>query len=595
MKSIRPFPVALVAALGVTLLVYWPGLNGPLVLDDVANLDVLRRLDSQNALSLTNILAEKGAALDARPVSFLSFLLNWHLAGDDVWALKLTNVLLHAFNGVLVYFLAHALLRLSARLSQDALPWCAALAAAFWLLTPVQVSTVLYVIQRMAALSCCFTLLGMLAWCHGRLLQSQRPRLGIALMAAAIVVCWPLASLSKQNGVLLVLLLLITEWLIIAPRGERSPWPGRLLALLCVTFLLLAAARYWLDPGWILDGYLLRDFTLAERLLTQPRALLHQLLNVLQLPGGTALGLFHDDFAVSRTLVDPPTTLASLAFWLAVPIAAWRFRSTTAGLPLFGVAFFLAAHSLEAGPFALEIYFEHRSYLPSVGIAVAVAAMAGIAVNHVPRTWPVAVLAGLLLGGHATFTAARTIDWTSWKSIVEANARRHPGSVRAQTGLAVLAFQSGRLQEGLGALDRVRSEAGRGLRPALALHTLTGYCLSGVPPPQDVMHTTGDLETLDDAPYAVAALRWYREVITATSCPGQRPHDVALLLSRRVLSRPGAGLHRGNWLLHAETARILAAAGEPSVARLHLARARRFAPASARRELGESQFRPRGG
>ena len=592
MKSGLSPLAGLAVAVGVTVLVYWPGLNGPLILDDVANLDVLRRLDAQGALSLANVLAEKGALLDSRPVSFLSFLLNWRLTGDDVWSLKLTNLALHVVNGVLVYLLAGTLLRFSTHLPRDAIGWCAAMAAAFWLLTPVQVSSVLYVIQRMAGLACAFTLLGMLAWCQGRLQQARRPRLALALMGLALAACWPLAALSKQNGVLLAPLLLVTEWLIISPRsGPRSTVPARVLVFVVATPLVLAALRAGLDPGWILDGYAVRDFTLTERLLSQPRALFHQALNVLQLPGGTALGLFHDGFRVSHALFDPPFTAVALAGWAAVPLLAWRLRGTLAGLGLYGLVFFLAASALEAGPFALEIYFEHRSYLPSVGLALAVAVLAGAASRRLPRSGLIAGAAVVLLAGYTAVTAARVVDWTSWASIVEANARRHPDSVRAQTGVAVLAFRSRRLEAGLEALARVGRIGGERVRGGLALHALTGHCLAWVSPPPAALGTVAALSGVGDDPYTVGALRWYREVVTTTDCPGQDRHAVALTMSRLILSRPGPGPRRGNWILHDEAARLLAAAGEPSIARLHLSRALRFAPASVRPALVERRKR----
>ena len=52
----------------------------------------------------------------------------------------------------------------------------------------------------------------------------------------------------------------------------------------------------------------------------------HSVTNLLLLPGGTPFGLFHDDFPVSRGLLDPPTTVLAVAGWLAVVVLAWRLR-----------------------------------------------------------------------------------------------------------------------------------------------------------------------------------------------------------------------------------------------------------------------------
>src|SRR5690606_30500431 len=87
-------------------------------------------------------------------------------------------------------------------------------------------------------------------------------------------------------------------------------------------------------------------------------------------PNPPRMGIYTDDFAASTGILNPSTTLFAILFLLAITFAAWRWRNRLPAL-FFGWSFFLVAHSLEAGPIPLELYFEHRNYLPSVGIMLA--------------------------------------------------------------------------------------------------------------------------------------------------------------------------------------------------------------------------------
>lgn len=595
----RRHTAALAALLALCALLYWPGLNGPLILDDAVNLDILRLLDDARQLTLANVLAERGGVVGGRPLSWLTFVLNWRATPGDVWSFKLVNLILHLVNGVLVFGLARVLLTAAGVANPARSGACALAAAALWLLTPIQVSSVLYVVQRMTLLSALFSLLGLLLYCQGRLMATRRPCAGTVLVAVSLLVCWPLAVLAKQNGALLVLLLLATETLVLAPARPHPRWPLRLLAGVAAAVVAAGALRAALDPRWIMAGYDTRDFSLVERVLTQPRVLVDYLLNVAQLPGGSPLGLFHDDFPLSTGPLSPPATLPALAAWIAVPIAGWWLRGRPAGLPMFGLVFFAVAHSLEAGPFALEIYFEHRNYLPSVGIAIAAGAVLALLA---PRMrWPVllpAVACAILLW-HGGVTFARVLAWTSWDGIIALNAAAHPASPRARAGAAIQAFTAGRLEEGLTHLQAVRRFGGPRMEPGVTFKTLAGHCLAARAPPPEVYAAVASPAPLVDHPYTLAALRWYRSLAAGGACTVVDTVQVAELVSRRVWDLPEPGPHAAAWVLHDEAARLLEHAGRPAAAAAHLHHAAARAPTSHRggmmRRLERVERTPRGG
>jgi hypothetical protein len=425
--------VALIGTLALTLAMYWIGLSGPLVFDDIQNLTPLAEW-SQGARGWTSVVFGNDSGLFGRPVAMATFLLNALWLGPGIWGFKLVNVLIHLANGVLVFALFQGFTRRDKRTSQPARSWQPWFACSIWLLHPLLVSTVLYVVQRMAMLSAFFTLLAMLAFLHGRLALSnrQRRRAG-GLLIVAMPLATLLAALSKENGVLAPALCGVMELALFQPRiGTRRPWLstgfiGATLVLPALVAIVLTVGR----AQFIVAAYANRPFTLAERLFTQPRVL-WDYVGSLVAPFGPGLGLYHDDYVVSRSLFDPPATLIALMSWVAVIIGAFALRRRVPGF-LLGVGIFLVGQALESSVFPLLMYFEHRNYLPAVGAIWALISLLAYCANllkhkmsrpeHVFRSASVALL--VVLG---FVTAARAGVWQRQSSILSQALRYHPQS-----------------------------------------------------------------------------------------------------------------------------------------------------------------------
>jgi len=106
-----------------------------------------------------------------------------------------------------------------------------------------------------------------------------------------------------------------------------------------------------------------RGWTLGQRLLTEPRVLFDY-LGQLWFPRPFSRGLFNDGYLVSQDLFHPWTTLPALAGLIALTWLAWRLRHRAPAIAM-AIGFYLIGQSIESGPFPLEIYFEHRNYLPA--------------------------------------------------------------------------------------------------------------------------------------------------------------------------------------------------------------------------------------
>lgn len=421
------------------LLAYGPVLDGPLFFDDEPNLldNKLVQLDggSFDAWRIAVVSNDSGPLL--RPVAMLSFALNYIVAGEFTpFGLKAVNLLLHLACGVLLYLLTLAVLRAPA---VSAAAWTpeqrrlvALGAAALWLLHPLHVSTVLYAVQRMAQLSALFTLAGLLLFLQYRLRWAQRGAGAGEVLAGALwlLVLVVLAVLSKENGALLPWLVLVLEVTLFQGiwAGRRLPVLASLAWLALVLPALLIGLAVAFAPEILPVNYGSREFNLEERLLSQARAL-WLYLGWLAVPDITQMGFFHDDIPLSRTFWSPLTTGVSVLAWcLAAVFSLTAFRKFP--LLAFAFLFYLVGHSMESSVLPLELYFEHRNYLPSVGFAVLLATgvmrLGGRA--EVLRYTPAMCGISLLL---ATLLVLRSQAWGDVGSLARHNVVNHPDSPRA--------------------------------------------------------------------------------------------------------------------------------------------------------------------
>lgn len=431
-------------AIAATLAAYWSGLSGPFLLDDEPNLSSIP-LWLSDQLGLSTLLFERGGGTFGRPVSMASFALNARIFGFSPFVFKAGNLLVHIACGLLVFVLLRRLLRKDPNLAERA-PLYASLAASVWLLHPLHASTVLYVVQRMAQLSTLLTLLGL--WLYvlmrDRLEHKPSPYATMAYLAVIPVVTTT-AFLAKENGILLPLLCGVVELAYYRkssrPRSVQVFFWAYLLVPAVVAVLALV-----MHPERIMAGFSGRDFTLTERLLTQGRAICDYLVKLLA-PNPSQMGVYTDDFAVSTSLLIPSSTWLCLLLILAISMGAWFLRKRLPSV-FFGWSFFLAAHALEAGPVPLELYFEHRNYLPSVGIILAVIALITFAFNWLHQTQAATTRLGPALSAIVLLLLAvgvhgRALIWQDERLIAESSLLAHPYSLRANGAVLSLAIAHG--------------------------------------------------------------------------------------------------------------------------------------------------------
>ena len=355
-----------------TVWIYWVGLHGIFLLDDRVNLEQLKYLGqgSDQFSEFIKFITEGRAGRLGRPVALITFGLQAQLGFIGAWDFKFVNLMIHLLNGGLIFWLLLYITRII-DLPEKRGYLLALLVSLVWLLHPFQVSTVLYVIQRMTELSALFTLIALLIYVRSRLRFSQNlisPTAFWIWISLAIALGGILGTLSKENGVLLVLYVLVLELTLL--RTLPTPRYWKLWNSFFIYLPLAILAGYFiLNFNNFLGTYQIRDFTMGERLLTETRILSDYLLKIL-VPLPHSYGLFHDDYLVSRSLFTPISTIYAVFFVIFMFIAA-IFLRVKSPVFAFAVLWFLAGHILESSFIGLVLYFEHRNYLPILGVIFA--------------------------------------------------------------------------------------------------------------------------------------------------------------------------------------------------------------------------------
>lgn len=445
----------------VTVAAYFPGLNGPFVLDDLPNITET----NTTAIAALDVralwLAANGAgdAYPERGISRMSFALNYYLAGQsyDTFSFKVTNLAIHLLNGVLVFWLVTALIDRRRRLGgasqaggirepRDAVGLMALVATAIWLLHPIQLTNVLYVVQRMNSLAATFVLLGLLAFVIGRARLEDGARVGWLLLVGGVGGAAALGFLCKENALLLPFFAFVIE-LFMFDRTRLSGNRRRVLwgyfALTVFAPIAVASAVTVIQPSALFGGYVARPFTLAERVLTEGRVLFFYLSLVIA-PILNRFGLFHDDIPISTDLLDPWTTALAAAAWLALIVLSLTVGRKRRAWWAFAVLWYLAGHAMESTVLGLELVFEHRNYLPMIGPFLAgVVYLRAFLLRTVASPALRGVLVGLLLAGIGFTTYVRAHVWQSPATLSEFWARAHPKSERSQFNSAVLERMKG--------------------------------------------------------------------------------------------------------------------------------------------------------
>jgi tetratricopeptide (TPR) repeat protein len=447
----RPF-ITVPLLLFLVAISYANTLYSPFVLDDIHSFleepnVYVRDFSYESFNKLSSTVFGK-----ARLIPIATFSLNHYFAKGQMPIYHITNIAIHLFATLAVYWFIAVLLRTPVGKSTlRGIPaiWFSFFVAALWALNPVQTNAVTYIVQRMTSISALFYIATLTFYIQGRLASALKPRRLFYAFSAGTALC---ALFSKENSFMLPVAILLVEWLFISPNIfmkilKRMKWYH------WIGIFLIAAALFPLFEHrlmGILKGFDNRSFTLNERLLTEARVVVYYIsLLILPWPGRMN---FDYDFPVSTSVFSPPGTLLSLV--LLGLLLSWSFRKRNQyPLITFGIFWYFLNLLIESTVVPLEIVFEHRLYLPSVGFYVACLAALDLVVAYMKTKRPsleveqLFVLAMVLIMTFFSIgTSVRNNVWRDSYALYNDTAEKSPNNPRAHLNLGVAMGRNSNLE-----------------------------------------------------------------------------------------------------------------------------------------------------
>ncbi len=460
--------LAALAILLASLLAYANSFGCELVFDDWSSIR-----DNPLIRDLGNY-SPGGAGYRSQPnrwIGYLSFALNYAVGGLDVTGFHVVNLVIHAVNALLLYALVVHTFR-TERLARSTLADSSraiALAAALLFAThPLQSQAVTYVVQRFASLATLFYVLTLVLYVRWRLAGEAQPAWKRFLGYLPVLVTAVLAMKTKETAVTLPAA--VAAWELTFLEGPAKRRILQLLPLLATALLVpLSFVGIGKPVAEVLSSAqeVTRIDTAVSRwdYLTTQFAVIVTYLRLLVLPVGQNLD---HDYPLYRSLLEPRVLGSLMVIGGLVLAAAHLLRRTSSGaarpldpaarLVSFGIVWFFLGLSVESGVIPIvDLVYEHRVYLPSVGFFIAVATGGTLlARRYAPSPSRVVLsVAAALSVVLAIATLQRNRVWASSLTLWSDAAEKSPNKTRPHSNLGLALVAAGRNAEALAHLRTV--------------------------------------------------------------------------------------------------------------------------------------------
>jgi tetratricopeptide (TPR) repeat protein len=338
--------------------------------DDYNNIvwDKSIRIDSLSWEQVKKPIYSENGDIRDRPLAVLTFAVNYLFSGLDTTGYHVVNIFIHIICSFFVYLVFIVTLNLYRQQYKSSIPEnlikdIALLGAVLWAIHPIQTQAVTYIVQRMASMAAMFYMISLYFYLKFRLQKETKCKVVLLVLC---ILFWGAGILSKENAALLPLSIIAYEVIIFRTSLKdnlrfRLFFVGSLISLIVFSLIFMSG-----DIISYLDKtYSARPYTMWERLITQP-IILTRYIFLLLVPVADFLTLDTNIFA-SKGLFSPPITIvANLFIFILITLSIYFSRKYP--LICFAIIFYFINHLVESTIIGLELYFEHRNYLPSVFI-----------------------------------------------------------------------------------------------------------------------------------------------------------------------------------------------------------------------------------
>lgn len=386
----------------------------------------------------TNMIAGAGKTSNMyRPILTASFAIDHLFWGSNPFGYHLTSILLHAANGILVFFLIY-------KLFKDKL--AAFLTAVFFIIHPVQSEAVIYASGRTDLLYSFFGLSGILSFLLTLERQKNRP-----IWYLVSIFFFILSILSKETAIVIPLILMVIYFVYPKNMKNNILKPVDLLfsffvldiiyVFLRLTILNFADTLNFYTTVNIYSNHLfVRLFTFAY--------VFFQYLFMLVFPKDL---IFSRQFKIINFPTDP-WVISFLVFILTSFIFLHWFKAKNRLFPFAFCWFFLFILPVSGIIPINSIIAEHYLYLPSVSFFLLISSLFVKILDkiHTPNKkslFMVTVAVILLL--LSLRTIIRTFDWRDAITFYSTSLKQSPWNIPMRNNLAMAYAENGQLDSAI--------------------------------------------------------------------------------------------------------------------------------------------------
>jgi protein O-mannosyl-transferase len=393
--------------------------------------------------------------IKVRYIGYVTFAINNFLHGLNVAGYHFINLSIHIVNSMLVYSLVILLFRtpLLRDVSSDTYKqFIAFTSALLFAIHPVQTQAVTYIVQRFTILASMFYLSSLVSYIKWRNLSIEKNpssgNLSSYLFYIGALLFSILAMKTKEISFTLPLVIVILE--VVFFKGKA----GKRILPLIPLILTAAIIPYSLLNVNNASGSFLQEVADKTRLLTNVSRMdylftefrvIVTYIRIIIFPFGQN---FDYDYPIYRSFFDPHV-YRSFLFLLLIAVTGIyllyhskkneKYHQTLAPLVSFGIFWFFITLSVESSFIPIvDVIFEHRVYLPSVGAFIALTSSVDMIVHKLEERWQqaskYAIIVLVVLALSLVFpTYMRNNVWrdrtTLWEDVVAKSPKKLRGYI----------------------------------------------------------------------------------------------------------------------------------------------------------------------
>jgi protein O-mannosyl-transferase len=473
----------------IAFLAYADSFHAPFTFDDAINIT-----DNPNIRNIGSLIepwySHKSFPYANRYIGMLTFALNYRLHGSDVAGYHIVNFCVHVINALLVYLLVLYTFRtpfLARSTLKDHAGVIAFFSGLFFVVHPLQTQAVTYIVQRLTSLATLFYLLSVVLYVKWRLAQQTagHEEQGREKKTGNLKHFWFLFSIisavlamrTKEIAFTLPFIIALYEVLFFGG-SMRKRMLYIIPILITMVIIPLTLLHYHTHE---LFGDFIGNLNKATRVQTSIPRLDYLLTEFRVIVTYLRLFVFpinqnlDYEYPIYHSLFNPQVFLSLLLLLCIGSLATYllfrdRNKSVHARIISFGIFWFFITLSVESSIVPIiDVIYEHRMYLPSVGLCIAATGGLFWATDTMKGRWAAIekVAAGVLVSLAvilAGMTYMRNQVWQDRISLWEDVVRKSPAKTRPHYNLGTVYLEKS-FTAGPAAQDRTAAGSESGNAP----------------------------------------------------------------------------------------------------------------------------------